>query len=81
MTDMQIAVLFVIGLLVVAGIYMRVKSFPKCAKCGGELKLESIRDPVGFNISKRLTLSFYKGPRKYKEELMCPACGNKQELD
>jgi DNA-directed RNA polymerase subunit RPC12/RpoP len=74
------ALLFIVlvGLVFIFAIWWRVKTFPKCSKCGGNLELDAIRDPMGLNLSKKITLSFYLGPRKWTEELQCPKCGHKQ---
>lgn len=48
----------------------------RCPKCGGHMVLHSLLDPMGGNISKKVTFSFYQGPRKYKEEWACEACNH-----
>ncbi|NRA15573.1 MAG: hypothetical protein HRU04_08760 [Oceanospirillaceae bacterium] len=48
-----------------------------CTKCGGKLILDELTDPTGININKKLTISLYQGPRKYKEEWKCEVCGEK----
>ena len=48
-----------------------------CKKCGsGKLKLKKITTPFGYNVSNRIILLLYMGPRKYTETLVCDKCGN-----
>lgn len=73
--------LFFLGLVAVVvaiGMWRRIKRLPRCRNCGGDLELDSIKDPTGFNLSKKVTFSFYVGPRKWTEEMKCKACGHAQ---
>ena len=49
--------------------------FRKCSKCGGRLRLDSQKDSMGMNISKRVTISFWRGPRKMTYVWKCTRCG------
>ena len=51
----------------------------RCPNCGDQMKLNKLEDPMGLNVTKKLTFSFYRGPRKYKEIWQCISCGNKIE--
>jgi hypothetical protein len=52
----------------------------KCKKCGGKQNLHEIKDPLGINISNKVTLSFYVGPRKRIETWVCVDCGFKEKI-
>lgn len=47
---------------------------PKCA-CGGKLECIEMKDPVGINITRKVTFSLYIGPRKYSYTWKCKECG------
>ena len=47
----------------------------RCEKCGEKMKLDSIDDPTGFNVSKKITFSFWTGPAKLKKVYKCSSCG------
>ena len=47
----------------------------KCTVCGGRLKNVLSKDHMGFQITKNISISFYKGPRKYTEVWKCSSCG------
>jgi hypothetical protein len=66
-------VLIVFAVLVGIEVIRRLnKKYPKC---GGKLKMEKFKDAMGFNISNKVTFSFYRGPRKYTETWRCVSCG------
>ena len=49
--------------------------FRRCPQCKNRLKLDEIRDSMGHNISKTVTVSFWKGPRRVTETWKCVSCG------
>ena len=53
--------------------------FQKCKKCGGKFRLDSYKDSMGHNISKKVIISFWIGPRKYTEVWKCQSCGYEVE--
>lgn len=57
-----------------------VRSRKRCEKCGGKYKLEKLEDPMGVNVSNKISFSLYKGPRKYKETWKCESCGHKSKF-
>jgi len=38
------------------------------------MKLESVEDPTGTNLSKKITISLWTGPVKMKETYKCGSC-------
>lgn len=48
----------------------------KCPNCRSRLELERIDDPYGFNITKKITVSFRKRGR-VDSYFTCPGCGKK----
>lgn len=48
----------------------------RCPECGERMALERVIDPMGGNLTTRVTFSFYSGPRKYKESWRCEACNH-----
>jgi hypothetical protein len=37
--------------------------------------LDEIRDPLGVNLSKKVTISIFKSPRRCTQTWKCRACG------
>ena len=70
--------LYAIAILVFVGLIFTLWSYfgRTCALCGGRLRLEQQSDSLGFNLSKRITFSLWKGPRRYSETWKCKKCGN-----
>lgn len=48
--------------------------FRKCLKCGGKLRLDKFEDSIGHNLTKTVTFSFWKGPRKRTAVYKCQSC-------
>jgi DNA-directed RNA polymerase subunit RPC12/RpoP len=69
------ALIFIIAIIVRAR-----KVSQKCSKCGGVFELEAIEEPLGINITKKITFSMYTGPQKITEDLRCKNCGNIQKI-
>ena len=67
------------GLFVVVSIVVAIRHeyFRKCMSCGeGYLRLDEMNDSMGTNVGKKVTISFYKGPRKMSYKYKCNKCGN-----
>lgn len=75
MEESEIIFYGIIVLFVILGIVILLNQ-PKCEKCGGKYKLDKIRTPLGINLTKRLVLNFYVGPKKYNVKWVCEKCGN-----
>ncbi len=43
------------------------------------MSLDKVKDPAGINATKKITVSFYLGPRKYTQILVCNKCSHKVE--
>ena len=52
--------------------------FQKCKKCGGKFRKISYKDSMGINLSKRVTISIWKGPRKNIEVWKCETCDHQE---
>ena len=52
----------------------------RCPLCGGQLALSRISDPTGENLSKKITLSLYQGPKNVSEQWVCKKCNHKQKV-
>jgi hypothetical protein len=50
--------------------------FRRCSKCGGKIRLDELKDSMGGNITKTITYSFWKGPRKNTEIWKCRNSGD-----
>ena len=48
----------------------------RCPRCNGKLRLEEYRDSMGHNIAKKVTISFWNGPRRTTEIWRCRQCGH-----
>ncbi len=70
MNNKILVILFVIGLFY--GIWDMF--FRACPKCNGRLKMDEMKDSMGKNISKLVTVSSYKGPRKMTYIYRCKQC-------
>lgn len=74
-SDLFVKILFGVGAVIVAAYEIRKYFFRRCPKCQSRLRLDEIRDSMGHNLSKTVTLSFWKGPRKITEIWKCRECG------
>ena len=48
----------------------------RCAKCGGKIRLVECKDSMGHNITKKVTISLWHGPRKNTDTWKCQRCGD-----
>ncbi|BFM10950.1 hypothetical protein R50072_11030 [Simiduia litorea] len=77
MEENKILFLAIIGCIIIYALVRAYKiSDIRCPKCGERMELHSLEDPMGANISKKVTFSFYQGPRKYKEAWVCESCNH-----
>lgn len=64
-------------------VYVLIRAYKirdtRCPKFGDRMVLHSAEDPMGLNVTKKITFSLYKGPRKYKEAWICEGCNHKIE--
>jgi DNA-directed RNA polymerase subunit RPC12/RpoP len=77
----QVLYLLIIGVCIaipLSKVYKLINK--KCPECGGNLSLDKVKDPVGFNATKKITVSFYRGPRKYTKSLVCNNCSHKVKV-
>ena len=67
-----------IGLGIAASIGYEVwrHYFRRCSKCGGKIRLDEYNDSMGMNITKTVTFSFWKSPRKNTDTWKCQSCGD-----
>jgi uncharacterized protein with PIN domain len=67
-----------IGLGIAASIGYEVwrHYFRRCSKCGGKIRLDEYKDSMGHNITKKVSISFWKGPRRNTETWKCQSCGD-----
>jgi len=76
----KVVYILIIGAII---IYVIIKAYKlritRCPDCGGKMVLSKLEDPMGFNVSKKVTVSFFNGPRKYKEIWVCETCKHKIE--
>ena len=71
-----------LAVVVAVGFFARAiwfQFFRKCPKCGGKLKLDSRKDSMGFNLTKKITISFWDGPRSETEYYKCEKCDYSEE--
>ena len=52
--------------------------FRRCPRCDGRLRMSDYRDSMGWNLTKTITLSLWKGPRKNTEIWKCKDCGHEE---
>ncbi len=67
----------IIGIVAVAVIIYQIwgSFFGYAGKCSGRLRFDSQSNSMGTNISKIITTSFWKGPRKMTYVWKCKKCG------
>ncbi len=76
MTSIENPDLWALAALVGFAVLVWQTLFQKCKRCGGRLRLDATRDPMGANLSKRITISLFKGPRRYSHTWKCKVCGH-----
>ncbi|MFT7404293.1 hypothetical protein [Zhongshania sp.] len=77
MDENKILFLAIIGSIIVYALVLAYKIRNiRCPKCGERMVLHSLQDPMGVNVSKKVTFSLYQGPRKYKEAWICESCSH-----
>lgn len=70
-------ILFALFVVASIAITIRHEYFRKCLSCGeGYLRLDEMKDSMGKNLGKKVTISIYKGPRKMTYKYKCNKCGN-----
>jgi hypothetical protein len=67
-------IVFILAVMVSIGWAIWKSFFKKCKECGGRFKLDSHKDSMGHTVSKNITISFWKGPRRYTEVWKCQSC-------
>ena len=77
-TILVIVVVSLVGLVSAKNIWQHY--FRKCKECSGKIKMDSHKDPLGFNVSKNMTFSFWQGPRRYTEIWKCQSCGDEEHV-
>jgi hypothetical protein len=55
--------------------------FQKCRKCGGRLRLDGTRDPLGVNLTRKITVSIFSTRRRYTHTWKCRTCGHLEERE
>ena len=65
----------ILVVLILVGYEVWFRYFRKCPRCGGKIRLDEYKDSMGHNITKTVTISFWKGPRKNTEIYKCRSCG------
>jgi len=67
-----------VGLAIAVGAVYQLRRhfFRKCPMCSGRLRLDSVKDPLGMNITKTAIFTIFKGPRRCTETWKCQACGH-----
>lgn len=76
MTNVENSYLLALAALVGFAVLVWQTFLQKCKRCGGRLRLDATRDPMGTNLSKRITISIFKGPRRYTHAWKCKVCGH-----
>ena len=75
MEESTLKIVAVLSFIAVAVYHIWYTYFRKCTKCGGKIRLDEVKDSMGHNITKTITITFWKGPRKYTETFKCQSCG------
>jgi hypothetical protein len=73
--------LFIIAVVVAAYVAFSAWRYynRKCEECGGKVRLDRIKDSMGHNISKKVTISLWRGPRQNTNVYKCQDCGHELE--
>lgn len=74
MGDTAVTVLVFVAVAGYAGYRVWYTYLRRCPKCGGKLRLDKYQDSMGHNVTKTITISFWKGPRKNTETYKCRSC-------
>ena len=76
MDSVAVEILVLVAIAGYAGYRIWYVWLRKCPKCGGNIRLDKYKDSMGHNITKTITVSFWRGPRKNTETYKCRSCNH-----